>query len=225
MTTTSTAPIPSNPSGNISPRPRGFAYYIIDIILNLAIIAGVVFVVRTFVVSPFQIDGNSMVDTLENRQYIVINKFRYLFRKPSRGEVVVFRPPVAEEKYYVKRVIGIPGDTVVIRDGLVFIRDPLTKKNMKLEEPYLNEHNAGKTYKAPVNGGDTSEVVFNVPEGQYFLLGDNRQGSQDSRSFAASSHNATSFVPRSNIKGSVWFVALPISKIHALEPAVYSNIK
>ena len=225
MTTNSVPPIPSNSSAHPSPRPRGIAYYVIDIILNLAIIAGVVFVVRTFVVSPFQIDGSSMVDTLENRQYIVINKFRYLFRTPSRGEVVVFRPPVAEDKYYVKRVIGIPGDTVVIRKGLVFFRDPIAKKDIQIEEPYLNKHNAGKTYKAPVNGGDTSEVIFVVPEGQYFLMGDNRQGSQDSRSFAISSSHASAFVPRKNINGSVWFVALPISKIHALEPAVYSNIK
>jgi signal peptidase I len=199
---------------------RSIWFHIFDVALNIVIIVAIVAIIRTFIVSPFQIEGNSMVDTLENKEYIVINKFRYLFGTPNRGDIVVFRPPTDLTKYYVKRVIGLPGETVVIRNGNVYIRDA-EKGDIELQEPYLGTMNSGKTYRYPVNGGDTSEEVFEIPSDQYFLLGDNRQGSLDSRSFAYLGTHDTAFVPRPNIKGSVWFVALPVTKIHAFEPPNY----
>ncbi len=204
-----------------SPRPRGILFHLFDVILNIVIIVAIVAVIRTFIVSPFQIEGNSMVDTLEHKEYIVINKFRYLFGSPSRGDIVVFRPQTDPGKYYVKRVIGLPGDTIVIRNGYVFLRDP-KKGDIKLTEPYLSEASDGSTFRYPVNGGDTAEEVFRVPSNQYFVLGDNRQGSLDSRSFSHVGTETSSFVPEENIKGSVWFVALPITKIHAFEPPQYN---
>ena len=140
---------------------------------------------------------------------------------PKRGDTVVFRPPTDHKKHYVKRVIGEPGDTVSIRGGKVYVKKPVGEF-IELEEPYLNERNQGNTFKHPPSSGNTSEVKYEVPEGHYFLLGDNRQGSLDSRSFAANSNNeSSSFVPKKDIKGRVWFVALPITKIHALELPVY----
>ena len=195
-------------------------FHVFDVTLNIVIIVAIVAIIRTFVVSPFQIEGNSMIDTLEHKEYIVINKFRFIFSEPQRGDIVVFRPPTDPGKYYVKRVIGLPGETVVIRDGNVFIRDK-DGKEVKLNEAYLSEISLGKTYRYPVNSGDTSEEVFEVPGGEYFLLGDNRQGSLDSRSFSRLGVSETAFVPEPNIKGSVWFVALPITKIHAFEPPQY----
>ncbi len=199
---------------------RSLWFHLFDVTLNIVIIVAIVAIIRTFIVSPFQIEGSSMINTLENKEYIVINKFRYLFTTPHRGEIVVFRPPTDMSKYYVKRVIGTPGDTIVVRDGSVFLRDP-NKGDIKLEEGYLADINAGKTYRYPVNSGDTSEEVFTVPKGQYLVLGDNRQGSLDSRSFAHLGTNQTAYVPQSNIKGSVWFVALPINKVHAFEAPNY----
>ncbi len=199
---------------------RSVLFHLFDITLNIVIIVAIVAIIRTFVVSPFQIEGNSMTDTLEHKEYIVINKFRYLFRTPVRGDIVVFRPPTDLSKYYVKRVIGLPGDVVVIRDGYVFLRNK-KGEDQKLTEEYLSSLNNGKTYRYPVQSGDTSEEVFEVPEGQYFLAGDNRQGSLDSRSFAHVDSSHSAFVPRENIKGSVWFVALPITKIHAFEAPTY----
>ncbi|OGJ66120.1 signal peptidase I [Candidatus Peribacteria bacterium RIFCSPLOWO2_01_FULL_51_18] len=199
---------------------RSLLFHVFDVTLNIVIIVAIVAIIRTFVVSPFQIEGNSMIDTLEHKEYIVINKFRFIFSEPQRGDIVVFRPPTDPGKYYVKRVIGLPGETVVIRDGNVFIRDK-DGKEVKLNEAYLSEISLGKTYRYPVNSGDTSEEVFEVPGGEYFLLGDNRQGSLDSRSFSRLGVSETAFVPEPNIKGSVWFVALPITKIHAFEPPQY----
>ena len=202
-------------------KKRGVLFHIIDITLNIVIIVAIVAIIRTFVVSPFKIEGSSMTATLENNEYIVINKFRYLFQNPSRGDIVVFRPPSEVGKYYVKRVIGLPGDTIIIRDGNVYLREK-DKGDVKLDEPYLNAINSGHTYKFPINMNDTSAETFTVPEGQYFVLGDNRGGSLDSRSFAHIDSNQTAYIPRKNIKGSVWFVALPIPKIHAIEPPTYN---
>lgn len=207
-----------------APKPsrRSFLFHLLDVTLNIVIIVAIVAIIRTFVVSPFQIEGNSMVGTLLHKEYIVINKFRYLFQTPDRGDIVVFRPPSDTGKYYVKRVIGLPGETIVIRDGFVYLRDP-KKGDVKLDETaYLDKMSLGKTYRYPVPSGDTSEEVFSVPAEGYFLLGDNRQGSLDSRSFAHVSEGETPFVPQENIKGSVWFVALPISKIHAFGEPEYN---
>ncbi len=200
---------------------RSLWFHLFDVTLNIVIIVAIVAIIRTFVVSPFQIEGNSMIETLEHKEYIVINKFRYLFTAPERGDIVVFRPPTDPGKYYVKRVIGLPGDTIVIRDGYTFVRDE-NKGDIKLDESYLGSLNSGKTYRYPVNSGDTSEEVFSVPDGEYFLLGDNRQGSLDSRSFGHLGTEERTFVPQPNIKGSVWFVALPITKIHAFEAPNYN---
>lgn len=203
---------------------RSILFHVFDVALNIVIIVAIVAIIRTFIVSPFQIEGNSMISTLEDNEYIVINKFRYLFKTPERGDIVVFRPPSDLSKHYVKRVIGVPGDTVVIRDGSVYLRRE-GMPDTKLEEPYLSEANSGRTYRfssaGGVSGGDTSEEAFIVPEGSYFLLGDNRQGSLDSRTFPYLGTRQSAFVPEENIKGSVWFVALPVSRIHAFEAPVY----
>ncbi len=202
-------------------KQRGIVFHLFDVLLNIVIIVAIVAVIRTFIVSPFQIEGNSMVSTLEHKEYIVINKFRYLFGSPDRGDIVVFRPETDPTKYYVKRVIGLPGDTVIVRNGYVYLRDS-NGKDVQLEEQYLSDASAGSTFRYPVNSGDKSEEIFPVPLGQYFLLGDNRLGSLDSRSFPHVGGTATAYIPENNIRGSVWFVALPITKIHAFEPPDYN---
>lgn len=199
---------------------RSITFHVLDVALNIVIIVAIVAVIRTFIVSPFQVEGNSMIDTLEHNEYIVINKFRYLLQEPTRGDIVVFRAPTDASKYYVKRVIGVPGDTVVIRSGDVYLR--VDGKEKKLTEPYLSAMNQGRTYRYPVSSGDTREEIFTVPEGEYFLLGDNRQGSLDSRSFGHVEEGHTAYVPEKDIKGSVWFVAFPITKIHAFSPPDYA---
>lgn len=200
-------------------RTRSIWWHLIDVTLNIVIIVGIVAGIRTFLLSPFQVEGDSMLETLEHKQYIIINKLGYFLGDPKRGDVVVFRPPIDQKKTYVKRVIGIPGDIVVVRDGSVFVT-PSGAESVQLKEQYLNDHNAGRTFAHPPNSGDTREQSYVVPEGSYFLLGDNRQGSLDSRSFGAHA-GGSPFVPDNDIKGKVWFVALPISKVHALEPPEY----
>lgn len=205
-------------------KQHGLLFHLLDVLFNIVVIVAIVAGIRTFLVSPFQVEGNSMIDTLEDQQYIIINKFAYLAGKPARGDVVVFRPPNDPDKYYVKRVIGLPGETVTIRDGYVFIRGNESSTIQQLDEnDYLNDRNEGKTYRHPPGSGDTGEEAYTIPSEKYFLLGDNRQGSLDSRSFAsAGERHASPFVEEGDIKGRVWFVALPVTKIHALEPPDYS---
>jgi len=202
-------------------RKHGFWFHLLDVLFNIVVIVAIVAGIRTFLVSPFQVEGSSMVDTLEDKEYIIINKLTYFVGEPKRGDVVVFRPPNETEKYYVKRVIGEPGDRVIIRDGNVFLRKAGEEEVHQLEEGmYLNAYNEGRTFRHPPSSGDRSEEIFDVPEGHYFVLGDNRQGSLDSRSFMASSEPSP-YVSKDRIKGRVWFIALPITKIHALEAPNY----
>lgn len=197
-------------------KQHGVWFHLLDVTFNIVVIVAIVAGIRTFLVSPFQVEGSSMVSTLEDNEYIVINKLVYFLHPPERGDIVVFRPPNDQKKFYVKRVIGLPGDTVIIRDGAVFLKAAGEQTEQRLDEPYLDARNQGKTFRHPPGQGDGTEQDFPVPEGSYFVMGDNRQGSLDSRSFTLENGEAEPFVTRSDIKGRVWFVALPISKIHAI---------
>jgi signal peptidase I len=197
-------------------KQHGVWFHVLDVVFNIVVIVAIVAGIRTFLVSPFQVEGSSMVSTLEDSEYIVINKLVYFLGTPQRGNIIVFRPPNDPTKYYVKRVIGLPGDTVIIRDGNVYLKVAGEDKEQLLNEPYLDPRNQGKTFKHPPGSGDGTEQDFAVPADHYFVMGDNRQGSLDSRSFTLQDGTAVPFVPRASIKGRVWFVALPVSKIHAL---------
>ena len=204
-----------------STKRHGLWFHLLDVGLNIVIIVGVVAVIRTFLVSPFQVEGNSMLSTLEHKQYIIINKLAYHVGSPERGDVVVFRPPNNPKKPYVKRILGVPGDFIVIHGGDVAIRPDGKTALETIDEPYLNESNRGKTYQAPPSSGNTERITYTVPEGHYFLLGDNRKGSLDSRSFRDGNGDPIPYVKEDHVLGRVWLIALPISKIHALEPPLY----
>ncbi len=202
-------------------KEHGLWFHVLDVIFNIVVIVAIVAGIRTFLVSPFQVEGSSMIDTLEDNEYIIINKLVYFLGTPHRGDIVVFRPPNDPKKYYVKRVIGLPGDEVILRGGSVFVKPAGKDKEERLDEPYLDAQNQGKTFRHPPGSGDVRETKFDVPADHYFLLGDNRQGSLDSRSFTLSNGEPAPYVLRNSIKGRVWFVALPIGKIHAFEAPDY----
>ncbi len=205
---------------------HGFWYHFLDILFNIAVIIAIVAAIRTFLVSPFQVEGSSMENTLLDKEYIVINKLAYYIGKPQRGDIVVLRPPSDPGKYYVKRVIGTPGDEVIIQDGYVYIRKAGENQIRKLnEDGYLSKENDGQTFRVDPqhlpSSGDRTPITYDVPPGEYLVLGDNRKGSLDSRGFTDENGKPIPYVPQNEIKGRVWFVALPLSKIHVLEPPDY----
>lgn len=124
-----------------------------------------IYVLHSFVITVYIVSGESMVPNLNNGDFVLVDKVKYDFVDPQRGDVVVVRyPGDPENKYYVKRIIGLPGETVKVSGGNVYIDDQL------LEERYLDEQ--VKT---------EPDSVYNIPPSEYFTVGDNRSVSSDSR--------------------------------------------
>ncbi|MCY4383522.1 MAG: signal peptidase I [Nitrospinae bacterium] len=135
--------------------------------------------VRTFVVQAFKIPSGSMENTLLVGDHILVNKFIYWFREPNRGDIIVFRFPKDERRDFIKRVIALPGEEVMVRGGKVFINcaSPNTpEKCVPLDEKYVRFKPNG-----PSVGFESKWGPQKVPPGHLFMLGDNRNNSQDSR--------------------------------------------
>jgi signal peptidase I len=147
-------------------------------------------ILRTFVVQAFWIPSGSMIPTLLPGDRVLVAKFWYSFTEPKRGQIIVFEYPVDPKRDFVKRVIGLPGDVVDIRDGVVYI------DGNPLSEPYVQYH-------------DSYDMESTrVPEDEYFVMGDNRPNSQDSRFWG--------FVPEENIKGPAFFRYWPLTRVGGL---------
>ncbi len=160
-----------------------------DLFTLVLLIVVVVIPIRVFVVSPFVVDGESMHPTFENLDYLVIDELLYNFTAPTRGETIVFRYPGNPSVFYIKRIIGLPGETVSINHGIVTIISAAGEK-MALTEPYIVNEDA--TY--------TKDVSLNA--GEYFVMGDNRPNSSDSRIWGP--------LPKKNIIGRVDLRLLPV---------------
>lgn len=192
---------------------KNFFLFVADILINAAIIITIVFTIRYFLVSPFQVSGTSMLETLHDKEYIIVNKLAYRLDKPQRGDPVVFLPPNHKKDYYVKRIIGIPGDTVIIENGIVKIKNAENPEGYVVTEDYLDSRFQGKTYLPT----DIMYQTFTVPDGKYFVLGDNRTGSSDSRYWRdAFTNEPTPFIDKSMISGKVWVVLWPIGNVREI---------
>ena len=133
----------------------------VEVIVTALVLA---FLIKTFVVGNFWIPSESMVPTIEVNDKVIVTNFSYWFEGPKRGDVIVFRYPLDTKKDYIKRCIGLTGETVEFRDSKLYVNGQL------VEEPYLPEGLVFEDY-GPIE----------VPEGQYFMCGDNRNHSSDSR--------------------------------------------
>jgi signal peptidase I len=161
-----------------------------DLFTLAFLIVVVVIPIRLFVISPFVVDGESMHPTFENLDYLIVDEAVYDFKAPARGEVIVFRYPGNPSIFYIKRIIGLPGETVSINHGIVTITT-VDNKTLTLTEPYIVNEDA--TY--------TKNVTLGA--GEYFVMGDNRPNSSDSRVWGD--------LPRKNIIGRVDLRLLPFS--------------
>lgn len=137
--------------------------------LKFAIIAAVIVLpIRMFVAQPFIVSGLSMFPTFDDGEYLIIDELSYNFKKPHRNDVIVFHYPKNEKQYFIKRIIGLPNETVLIKDGVVTIKNQEFPDGFVLEENYLNE-------QFSTNG------IYTNGENDYFVMGDNRNHSSDSR--------------------------------------------
>lgn len=149
---------------------------------------------RMFIAQPFIVSGASMSPTFETGQYLIVDQLTYHLEPPTRGDVVIFRYPEDPSKFFIKRLIGLPGETVEIQGQKVSIRDPKTGKSTTLDEPYLHDFNTRDDYLTVTLGPD-----------EYFVMGDNRGASSDSRVWGA--------VPKKLMVGRAFVRLLPANKI------------
>jgi signal peptidase I len=187
--------------------PKGFLKSFWGELLQIVVISLIIVIpFRTYIAQPFLVSGPSMDDTFANGQYLIVDQLTYHLRNPERGEVAIFRYPLDTKKFFIKRIIGLPGETVEIKNNVATICKPdcLTDENkFSLDEPYIK-----KT--------DTSEFrpdsTVTLKENEYFVLGDNRLVSSDSRVWGP--------VKRELITGRPFLRLFPLKKIDVFPGAI-----
>jgi len=221
---------------NLLKNPK--VYFVLDLFLNIVFVVVLAFLIRHFVMSPFHVFGPSMCNTINYidekcedgyGDYLIVNEFIYqnFFGKrisdPKIGEIIVFNPPTDASQYYVKRIIGVPGDRIKIENGYVYKYFNGFYEELD-ESSYLSNENLGKTY----GSYGVNAVEFIVPENKYFVMGDNRNRSTDSRQCfsgisrsVCDSNNENAFVPVENIRGKASLVFFPIENMKLLKTAEY----
>lgn len=176
----------------------GVGLFVIEV-LKIAVLAAVTIVaIRYFLFKPFYVKGASMEPNFHDHEYLIIDELSYRFRAPERGEVIVFRYPNNPKEYFLKRIIGLPGERVKIAEGKVLVYNQEHPEGITVEEEYL-----------PKDLATTGEKITALGEDEYFVLGDNRANSFDSRRFGS--------VQKNTIVGRAWFRGWPISRIEKFE--------
>jgi signal peptidase I len=169
---------------------------------RFALIAIIIVVpIRVFIAQPFIVSGSSMVPTFQDGQYLVIDEISYFAGTPKRDDVVVFRNPKNTKVFFIKRIIGLPGETVDVKGKDVFITNKEYPNGFKLDEPYVKN----------ISDSDTH---FPLSDNEYFVMGDNRPASSDSRYWGAVSKNL--------LIGRVFLRLLPVNEI-GLFPGNYKQ--
>ncbi len=167
-------------------------HFIVDFLETILVALVLALLIRKFIVQTSLVPTGSMIPTLNIRDRLFVNKFIYRFTDPKRGDIVVFASPHGDGKDYVKRCIGLPGDSVQLIKGQVFINNKqLVVAGVIIQEDY------------------SFTDLVSVPDGHYFMLGDNRGNSQDSRYWG--------FVPKKDILGEALFTFWPVSRMRMLK--------
>ncbi len=187
---------PGSPSSSTSTLRRELRSWVRDLLLAI----GLAMVIIIFLYQPVKVEGTSMAPLLSDQERIFINKFVYRFEPIERGDVVVFWYPLDRSKSFIKRVVGLPGETVEIRQGRVLV------DGTRLEESYVPPRYADSSNYGPIR----------VPEDAYFVMGDHRASSNDSRVFGP--------VPNRYIYGKAVFAYWPMERFGTI-PATIEHLK
>jgi signal peptidase I len=182
-----------------------------EVVETLVLTLVIFLIIQTFIAQPYRVEQMSMETTLEPDQYVLVDKLTPRFDPYKRGDIVVFNPPpdwTSQNKTpFIKRVIGIAGDTVSIHDGKVFVND------IPLDEPYVFKED-GKA-QPTVAGHDPPK--WSVPEGELFVMGDHRQSSSDSRTFGP--------IETSAVIGRAWLRYWPFDTFQILPTPTHPELK
>jgi len=173
----------------------------LEIVQIIVIAAAIIVPVRVFLVKPFVVKGASMEPNFYNDEYLIIDEISYRFKEIERGQIVVFQPPNNGTQFYIKRVIGLPGEEVQIEDGVITIFNAEHPDGVVVDEPYIDVYTQGRTR---VKLGDD----------QYYVFGDNRNHSLDSRSFGP--------ITKEAIVGRVWLRGLPVDRVGTIPMPEYN---
>ena len=178
---------------NEEQKKNSFLEFIKILVISLAI----VFPIRAYVAQPFIVEGDSMEPNFSDGDYLIIDEISYRFKEPQRGDVIIFRPPIRQQIFFIKRIVGLPGEMVKIEGGKIILSGNDSKR-IVLDEEYL----LGGIKTVP-------DVFLKLSEDEYFVLGDNRERSSDSRQWGA--------LKKDNITGRVLLRLWPLSKINILK--------
>ena len=173
-----------------APNERSAASSLLREVAEVIVLAVILYVGISFAVQAVHVEGLSMYATLDNNDYLIANKIDYKLHAPQRGDIVILRPPTNNSTDFIKRIIGLPGERILIRSGYVYIN------GHKLDEPYLPEQWVNDT-----NWPDSASGTV-LGSDEYFVMGDNRNRSQDSRFFGP--------ISRDRIDGKAWFRIWPV---------------
>jgi signal peptidase I len=173
--------------------------WFLDFVETIVIALAIFVVVYRFLFQPHQVKGNSMYDNFHDGEYLLTDKVSYRLREPKKDEVIVFKAPGNEDYDYIKRLIAMPGDSVRVDDSRVYVNDQLVDESGYLD-PRINTQPGAFAREG---------TTVTVPQGEYFVLGDNRNNSSDSREWG--------FVPKENIVGRAWVRYWPINRFGVIK--------
>lgn len=184
---------------------KNFLNFLWELVKVVAISLIIIIPIRTFLIQPFYVKGASMEPNFYDKEYLIIDKLSYRMHEPQRGDIIVFKYPNDPKEYFIKRVIGLPGEKVQVKEGGVFIYNNDHPQGYKLGESYISD--SIKTYAF-------NEETVTLNAGEYYVMGDNRNASKDSRSFGS--------VDKSYIIGRVMFRGWPLDRINVFSAPQYS---
>jgi signal peptidase I len=176
---------------------KDFFNFILDLVKTGLVVFVIAFALRYFAIQPFVVDGESMMPNFVNNEYLLAEKISYLISEPKRGDVIVFKYPKNPSVNYIKRIIGLPGETVKVEKEKIIIVSGDFPNGIILSEDYIPSD-----YQISNRSNATTSITLGKDE--FFVLGDNRQHSSDSREWG--------ILPRANITGRAWVTLLPFDR-------------
>jgi signal peptidase I len=186
--------VPQAGAARPAPSAKSSASSLLGEVFEVVVLAAILYLGISFAVQAVHVEGVSMYATLDDQDYLIANRIDYRLHAPQRGDIIILRPPADNSKDFIKRVIALPGEKLLIRDSVVYIN------GHRLDEPYLPDKWTTLNNWSP-SGPEGTVMAAN----QFFVMGDNRNRSQDSRYFGP--------IGRDRIDGRAWFRIWPLSNI------------